>query len=148
MCDSPVNCCLCLRDIEKSYERLILERCSKDFDILAEIESFEISPLDSKYICRQCVAKLKKRRGLLIQKGQVESELKNICEKAKRAGESLENDVDATAAKRAELWNLRVFLYDNVIAINYLFDDIWVLFVSNSDRWHSIVVEKKNLVFY
>ena len=57
MSDSPVNCCLCLRDIEKSYERLILERCSKDFDILAEIESLELSPLDSKYICRQCVAK-------------------------------------------------------------------------------------------
>ena len=101
MSDSPVNCCLCLRDIEKSYERLILERCSKDLDILAEIESLELSSLDSKYICRQCVAKLKKRRGLLIQKGQVESELKNICEKAKRAGESLENDVDASAAKRA-----------------------------------------------
>ena len=56
MSDSPVNCCLCLRDIEKSYEWLILERCSKDFDILAEIESLELSSLDSKYICRQCVA--------------------------------------------------------------------------------------------
>ena len=101
MSDSPVNCCLCLRDIEKSYERLILERCSEDFVILAEIESLELSPLDSKYICRQCVVKLKKRRGLLIQKGQVESELKNICEKAKRAGESLENDGGVSAAKRA-----------------------------------------------
>jgi len=50
--------------------------------------------------------------------------------------------------KGQELWNLRVFLYDSVIAINYLLDDIWVLFVSNSDRWHSIVVAKKNLVFH
>ena len=53
--------------------------------------------------------------------------------------------MDASAAKRArtvepESFN---FLYDNVIAINYLLDDIWVLFVSNSDRWHSIVVEKR-----
>ena len=54
MSDSLVCCCLCLRDIEKSYERVNLEKCKKDFDSLAEIESLEISHLDSKYICRQC----------------------------------------------------------------------------------------------
>ena len=100
MSDSLVCCCLCLRDIEKSYERVNLERCKKDFDSLAEIESLEISHRDSKYICRQCVAKLKKRRGLIIQKAQVESELKSICDKSKRKGdESVESDVDSSAKR-------------------------------------------------
>ena len=100
MSDSLVCCCLCLRDIEKSYERVNLERCKKDFDSLAEIESLEISHRDRKYICRQCVAKLEKSRGLIIQKAQVESELKSICDKSKRKGdESVESDVDSSAKR-------------------------------------------------
>ena len=41
MSDSLVCCCLCVRDIEKSYERVNLEKCKKDFDSLAEIESLD-----------------------------------------------------------------------------------------------------------
>ena len=37
-------------------------------------------------------------------------------------------------------------VHDNVVAINYLLDNIWVFFVSNSDCWHFSVVQKENLV--
>lgn len=87
-----------MRDVEKSYKRVNLDRCKKNFDSLAEIESLKISHLDSKYICRQCVVKLKKRCGLIIHIAQVESELKNICDKSKKKGdESLESDMDSSA---------------------------------------------------
>ena len=66
MSKSLVYCCLCLHDVEKSYKRVNLERCKKNFDSLAEIESLEISHLDSKYICRQCVVKLKNRCGQIV----------------------------------------------------------------------------------
>ena len=76
MSKSLVYCRLLMRDVEKSYKRVNLDRCKKNFDSLAEIESLKISYLDSKYICRQCVVKLKKRCGLIIHIAQVESELK------------------------------------------------------------------------
>ena len=53
MSDSLVCCCLCLRDIEKSYERVNLERCRKDFDSLAEIESLDgLYPHYMRYLGR------------------------------------------------------------------------------------------------
>ena len=66
MSKSLVYSCLYLRDVEKSYKWVNLERCEKNFDSPAEIESLEISHLDSKYICRQCVAKLKNRCGQIV----------------------------------------------------------------------------------
>ena len=89
------------------YAVVPLKRATKEgrkqFDIIAEIESLEISlrPI-GKYICRNCVAQLKKRRGLLEQLAKLEGELKSSHRKedsvaVKRTGELPIGDQDAPA---------------------------------------------------
>ena len=60
--DSSVYRNLCCRVIEKRNERVLLSKGWKQFDVATEIESLEISlrSTENKYICRDCVAKLKK----------------------------------------------------------------------------------------
>ena len=62
MPDSSVFCNLCCCDIEKSNERVLLVKGWKQFDVIAEIASLDLSlrSVENKYICRNCVAKLKK----------------------------------------------------------------------------------------
>ena len=45
-----------------------------------EIESLEISlrSTENKYVCRNCVAKLKKRRSLIEETEKLEAELKSL----------------------------------------------------------------------
>lgn len=107
MSDSFIVCNLCCRVIEKSYERLLLSKGWKQFDILAEFASLQISVRSSgsNYICRNCVAKLKKRRGLLQQIEKLEGELKSLRDSedslaAKRAGELLADSRDSPSSKR------------------------------------------------
>ena len=109
MSDSLVYCNLCCRSIEKSHERILFAKGRKQFDIIAEIESLEISlrPI-GKYICRNCVAQLKKRRGLLEQLAKLEGELKSSHRKedsvaVKRTGELPIGDQDAPANKQVRV---------------------------------------------
>ena len=83
------------RDIEKSHERVLLVKGWKQFDVIAEIASLDLSlrSIENKYICRNCVAKLKKRRGLLEQVEKVSLALK-------RSGELLIGDQDGPTSKK------------------------------------------------
>ena len=80
MSDSSVYCNLCCRVIEKRNERVLLSKGWKQFDVLSEIESLEISlrSTENKYVCRNCVAKLKKRRSLVEQTEKLEAELEKF----------------------------------------------------------------------
>ena len=64
MPDSSVFCNLCCRVIEKSHKKVLLVKGWKQFDVIAEIASLDLSlrSIENKYICRNCVVKLKKRR--------------------------------------------------------------------------------------
>ena len=57
MPDSSVFCNLCCRDIEKSHERVLLVKGWKQFDVIAEIASLDLSlrSIENKYICRNCL---------------------------------------------------------------------------------------------
>ena len=63
MSDSSMYCNLYCRVIEKRNERVLLSKGWKQFDVLSETESLEISlrSTENKYVCRNCVTKLKKR---------------------------------------------------------------------------------------
>ena len=80
MSDSSVYCNLCCRVIEKINERVLLSKRWKQFDVVSEIESLEISlrSTENKYVCRNCVAKLKKRRSLFEHTEKLEAELKSL----------------------------------------------------------------------
>lgn len=62
MSDSSVYCNLCCCVIGMRNETVLLLKGWKQFDIFIEIESLEISlrSIGNKYVCRNCVAKLKK----------------------------------------------------------------------------------------
>ena len=108
MSDSSVYCNLCYRVIEKRNERVLLSKGWKQFDVVTEIESLEISlrSTENKYICRNCVAKLKKRQSLVEQKEKLEAELKSLSTSEdspalKRSGELQSDDHDAPTSKKA-----------------------------------------------
>ena len=49
------------------------------YDILSELKSIEFNVTrTSRYICRGCIQKLKKRRELLTQLGDMNSSLKSL----------------------------------------------------------------------
>lgn len=62
MSHSSVYCNLCCCVIEKRNKRVLLSKGWKQFNIFTKIESLEISlrSIENKYVCRNCVAKLKK----------------------------------------------------------------------------------------
>ena len=76
--ESPHTCNLCFRNIGNDYERFLVEGRGK-FDIPSELKSIEFNVTRaSRYICRGCIQKLKKRRGLLTQLGNINSSLKSL----------------------------------------------------------------------
>ena len=76
--ESPHTCNLCFRNIGNDYERFLVEGRGK-FDIPSELKSIEFNVTrTSRYICRGCIQKLKKRRGLLTQLGNINSSLKSL----------------------------------------------------------------------
>lgn len=74
-----VNACnLCFRKIEKDYERFLVEGRGQ-FNVLLELESLEFNVTrTSRFICRGCLQKLKKRRGLLNQLDSINSYFKSL----------------------------------------------------------------------
>ena len=80
MSDSSGYCNLCCRVTEERNERVLVSKGWKQFDVLSEIKSLEISlrSTENKYVCRNCVAKLKKRRSLIEQTEKLEAELKSL----------------------------------------------------------------------
>ena len=78
--DSSGYCNLCCRVIEERNERVFLSKGWKQFDVLSKIESLEISlrSTENKYVCKNCVAKLKKRRSLIEQTEKLKAEMKSL----------------------------------------------------------------------
>ena len=119
MSDSSVYCNLCCRVIEKRNERVLLSKGWKQFDVVSEIEILEISlrSTENKYVCRNCVAKLKKRLSLIEQTEKLEAELKSLSTSddslaLKRSGKLLSDDHDApTSKKPANPLKIRTFLH-------------------------------------
>lgn len=74
-----VNTCnLCFRTIDKDYERFLVEGRGK-FNVYSELKSLEFNvKRTSRFICRGCIQKLKKRRGLLNQLEIINSCIKNL----------------------------------------------------------------------
>ena len=95
---------------------MLLSKGRKQFDVFTEIESLEISlrSTERKYVCRNCVAKLKKRRSLIEQTEKLEAELKSLSTSEdslvlKRSGELLSDDHDAPTLKKPAMDLTRVF---------------------------------------
>ena len=72
--------CIVIYAVGSSKRETKLSKGWKQFDVLSEIESLEISlrSTENKYVCRNCVAKLKKRRSLIEQTEKLEAELKRL----------------------------------------------------------------------
>ena len=85
------SCNLCSRFLTEKYDRILLEKGIKSFDAMAEIASlpFPLETIGSKYGCRNCVNKLKKRRTVITQMVDIETELKNLSKPTVSESETL-----------------------------------------------------------
>jgi hypothetical protein len=92
-----VNACnLCFRKIEKDYERFLVEGRGK-FDVLSELKSLEFNVTRrSRFICRGCLQKLKKRRGLLTQLSDINSCLNSLHNANKDSHPQLKRSASAS----------------------------------------------------
>ena len=92
---------------KEKRKSVILSKGWKQFDVVSEIEILEISlrSTENKYVCRNCVAKLKKRLSLIEQTEKLEAELKSLSTSddslaLKRSGKLLSDDHDAPTSKK------------------------------------------------
>ena len=75
------KCVLCFRYIDKGVERYRVEGKGK-FDIVQALKSLPFNIRNSTtFICKQCLAKLKKRSGLVQQLSSLDNELKDVYQK-------------------------------------------------------------------
>ena len=71
-------CNLCLKEVKDEYKRYLVDRWGQ-FNVLSELKSLDFNVANtSRYICRVCLDKLKKRRGLIRQLLNLEGELKRV----------------------------------------------------------------------
>ena len=73
------NFCFCV--IKEKYDRVILEKGTKSFDVMAEITSlsFPLQMIGSKYGCRNCINRLKRNRTINTQLEDLERELRKVA---------------------------------------------------------------------
>ena len=83
MCD----CVLCFSSIEKQSDRNLVRGRGK-FNVYEEIISLQFTVHEtSRHICKQCLRKLQKRRGLRTNLRELDDEIfKNYSSKAYKAG--------------------------------------------------------------
>ena len=83
------DCVLCFSTILKNNDRNLVKSCS-EFKVQEEILSLQFIVHETSpymYICRSCVGKLRKRRGLYANVRKIEDELfSNYISKAFKAG--------------------------------------------------------------
>ena len=71
-------CNLCLKEVKDEHKRYLVDGRGQ-FNVLSELKSLDFNVANtSRYICRVCLNKLKKRRGLTTQLLNLEGELKRI----------------------------------------------------------------------
>lgn len=76
------NCVLCFRYIDKGVERYRVQGKGK-FDIVEALKSLPFDIRNSNtFICKHCLAKLKKRSGLVQQLNSLDNELKDVYQKS------------------------------------------------------------------
>ena len=79
MSETTIACNLCTKNIENKYERVLIEG-RREFDVIGEIESLPFRVVrTSKYICRACSQKLKKRRTLIHNLDDIETYFKSLA---------------------------------------------------------------------
>ena len=72
------TCNLCHTEVKDEHKRYLVDRWGQ-FNVLAELKSLDFNVANtSRYICRVCLDKLKKRRGLITQLLNLEGELKHV----------------------------------------------------------------------
>ena len=96
-----VACNLCTKPIQKMYERVLITG-KKEFDVAAEIQSLPLSVvIYSKYACRACVQKLKKRRAILTTLNDIEGFFRNsACKRSADLATIEDQEPTATVSKR------------------------------------------------
>ena len=71
-------CNLCLKEVKDEYKRYLVDGRGQ-LNVLSELKNLDFNVANtSRYICRVCLDKLKKRRGLIRQLLNLEGELKRI----------------------------------------------------------------------
>lgn len=71
-------CILCFKEAKDEHKRYLVEGRGQ-FNVLSEIKTLDFNVANtSRYICRVCQNTLKKRRGLITQLSNLESELKRV----------------------------------------------------------------------
>ena len=71
-------CNLCFKEVKDKHKRYLVDGRGQ-FNVLSELKSLDFNAANtSRYICRVCLDKLKKRRGLITQLLNVEDELKCV----------------------------------------------------------------------
>ena len=74
-------CNLCLKEVKDEHKRYLVNGRGQ-FNVLSELKSLDFNVANtSRYICRVCLDKLKKRGGLITQVLNLEVELKRIHHK-------------------------------------------------------------------
>ena len=98
---SDVACNLCMKTIQKKYERVRITG-KKEFDVAAEIQSLPFNVVThSKYACRACVQKLKKRRAILTALNDIEDFFRSsVCKRSADVAISEDQEPTATESKR------------------------------------------------
>ncbi|CAB4029522.1 Hypothetical predicted protein [Paramuricea clavata] len=97
-----VACNLCTNARQEMYERVLINTGKKEFDVAAEIQSLPFSVvIYSKYACRACVQKLKKRRAILTTLNDIEGFFRNSAYKRSADLATIEDqEPTATVSKR------------------------------------------------
>lgn len=103
-------CVLCSRDIVKSTERYRVNSNKEKFDVTEELKSLPFVVRNSgEFICKACLANLKKRKRLIEQLKSVESDLKRSYSESEGSslsatligrGENEERVLNSTPKKR------------------------------------------------
>ena len=103
------SCNLCLKEVKDEHKRYLVDGKGQ-FNVLSELKSLDFNVANSSpYICRMCVDKLKKRRGLITQLLNLEGELKLLHQvhssnihQLKRPGSNDVSTETSNAKKRRE----------------------------------------------
>lgn len=75
----PVSWNLWHHEIKKSHERVLLAKGWKKFDVFAKTGSLGVSfQLSTNTFCRNCAAKLRKQRKLIVQKQYISADLRDL----------------------------------------------------------------------
>ena len=78
------SCILCFRDIIKNSDKNLVDGRGS-FNVREEVSTLNFNiQSNSPYICKSCVGKLKKRRGIIDNLQKIESEISALHQSSKK----------------------------------------------------------------